>query len=46
MQISMEYHLDKIDILVTDFNCEKEVAEEVESRGGYAVSCIWLTSVS
>lgn len=34
----------KIDILVTDFNCEKEVAEEVESRGGYAVSCIWLTS--
>ena len=40
------YHLDEIDILLADIDCEKEVAEEVELRGGDAVSSEWLMDVS
>ena len=40
------YHLDEIDILLTDITCEEEVAEAVELRGGDAVSSDWLMDVS
>ena len=40
------YHLDEIDILLADIDCEEEVAEAVELRGGDAVSSEWLMDVS
>ena len=39
------YHLDEIDILLTDITCEEEVAEAVELIGGDAVSSEWLMDV-
>ena len=42
----MIIYLAKVDVLLTDSECEKGVAEKVEAQGGLVVSSEWIIHVS